>query len=550
MMTPTQKAAQMIMPQNGPTSVVSAADPGAVFSGGGPAGPTSKDPASWAAFTDAYRAAARAAPLSIPIFYGLDVVHGNNATTSSTIFPHNAGLGSSRDPALVQAVYNIAAQEALAVGINWTFGPFSGVVWDYRWGRVYESFGGDPTLVADLVRAAVIGFQGPGGIGSGTPGVGGAVACAKHFAGDGQMGPPSHNGGVVDRGVITVDLPTMTTWGINPYIPAIQAGLGCIMVSDATWNGVSLTMDSQMITTILKGQLGFKGFVISDWDAGDARTSVRAGVDMLMHPDTWAADLTAIAAMYGNPPDAARIDDAVTRILNVKCQAGLSTFKRGDPSTVGAPEHRALARKAVAASLVLLQNTGNVLPLSKTANTFVTGSGADNLDHQCGGWTLLWQGDNSSSPGNPMLSGATTIRAAISKVAPQASSMGAADAIVVVLSEHSYAETPGDSPTLDTLPPSDFALLAQARATGKPVVALVLSGRPVLLHDMTMADAWVAAWLPGSEGDGVADVLFGDAKPTGKLSHNWPASDAEFRVTLPVSSYTAQFKIGYGLTYP
>jgi beta-glucosidase len=322
------------------------------------------------------------------------------------------------------------------------------------------------------------------------------------------------------------------------------------MVSDASWNGVSLTTDQQMITTILKGQLGFKGFVISDWDAGDTRMSVRAGVDLLMHPTAWQNDLTTIAGMYSSPADAARIDDAVTRILNVKCQAGLSTFKRGDPTTVGSPAHRAVARKAVAASLVLLQNTSNVLPLAKTANVFVTGSGADNLDRQCGGWTLLWQGDNSSSPTNPMLSGATTIRAALSKVAPQASSMGAADAIVVVLSERSYAETPGDSGTLDTLPAADFALLAQARATGKKVVALVMSGRPVLLHDMTMADAWVAAWLPGSEGDGVADVLFGDVKATGKLSHNWPGSDALFRVTLPVASYNPQFKIGYGLTYP
>jgi beta-glucosidase len=536
-----QKAQQMVMLQNAFNGV-----PGAVFSGGGN-GPAVKSAASWAAFTGGFFAQAKNAQPPIPLLYGLDIVHGNNAVTSAVIMPHNAGLGATGDLALVQQVYNVAAQEALAVGINWTFGPFSGVVWDYRWGRVYESFGGDPVAVSKMVQAAVIGLQGPGGLGSGSPGVGGAVACSKHFAGDGQAGPPSAKGGVVDRGNVTVSPADMMKWGANPYVPAIDAGLGCIMVSDATWNGAQMTESKALLTTMLKSPppagLGFKGFVITDWDAGNTTTAVAAGVDMFMHPGSEANTIAIIANLPAGMD--ARIDDAVTRILNVKCQAGLSTFKPGDPATVGSIEHRMIARKAVAESMVVLQNTGNVLPLAKTANVFVTGSGANNLDNQMGGWTISWQGTGSQ------VTGATTIQAAISKVKPVAASMAAADVVVVVLSEGPYAEFKGDSASIDKLPAPDFTALTNAKAAGKKVVAIVMSGRPVLLHDLTQADAWIAAWLPGSEGDGVADVLFGDVHPVGKLPHHWPATNAQATwggAAVP-GAYTPMFKIGDGLTW-
>jgi beta-glucosidase len=551
-MTPLQKAEQMVMaPAPVATGLVTMDAPGGIVSGGsggGGMGPPSQDPATWVSFTAGYYAAAKKAPLSIPILYGVDIVHGANASPQAVIMPHNTGLGATRDVSLIRDVYNVAAQEALALGINWAYGPFTGVVWDYRWGRVYESFGGDPTFVAPMVQAAVLGFQGPNGLGSGTPGIGGEIACSKHFAGDGQMGPPSATGGVVDRGNITVDQADMFTWGINPYIPAIQSGLGCIMVSDATWNGKSLTEDTQMITTILKGQLGFKGFVCTDWDAGNTEINVIAGDDMMMHPDTWQADIETIANMYANY--SARIDDAVLRILRVKCQAGLSSFTAGDPSTVGSAAHRAVARQAVGESMVVLQNTGNVLPLAKTDKVYVTGSGANSMQNQCGGWTVTWQGDGAA------VVGGTTIQAAVSKVAPTAQSMSDADAIIVVLSEHPYAETPGDSPTLDTLPATDFTLLSQARASGKKVVAIVVSGRPVLINSpnhptsLSDADAWVAAWLPGSEGDGVADVLFGDVHPVGKLPHMWPANDSQARWGgESLTTYMPLFKIGDGLTW-
>jgi beta-glucosidase len=554
-MKPLQKAEQMVMaPAPVATGLVTMDAPGAIVSGGsggGGMGPPSQDPNTWVSFTAGYYAAAKKAPLSIPILYGVDIVHGANASPQAVIMPHNTGLGATRDFSLIHDVYNVAAQEALALGINWAYGPFTGVVWDYRWGRVYESFGGDPTFVAPMVQAAVLGFQGPNGLGSGTPGMGGEIACSKHFAGDGQMGPPSATGGVVDRGVITVDQADMFTWGINPYIPAIQAGLGCIMVSDATWNGKSLTEDTEMITTILKGQLGFKGFVCTDWDAGNTAVNVLAGDDMMMHPDSWQADIETIANMYA--ANSARIDDAVLRILRVKCQAGVSSFTAGDPSTVGSPAHRAVARKAVGESMVVLQNTGNVLPLAKTDKVYVTGSGADSMKNQCGGWTVSWQGDGE------LVVGGTTIQAAVSRVAPAAQSMADADVVIVVLSElseHPYAETPGDSATLDTLPAADFTLLSQARASGKKVVAIIVSGRPVLINSpshpsaLTDADAWIAAWLPGSEGDGVADVLFGDVHPVGKLPHMWPANDSQARWGgQSLSTYTPLFKIGDGLTW-
>jgi beta-glucosidase len=537
-MSRMQKAQQMVMLQNSFSGI-----PGAVFSGGG-AGPNDKSAASWATFTDGFFNQAKGAQPPIPLLYGLDIVHGNNASTSAVILPHNSGLGATGDVALVQQVYNVAAQEALAVGINWTFGPFSGVVWDYRWGRVYESFGGDTTAVSKMVQAAVFGLQGPGGLGSGTAGIGGAVACAKHFAGDGQAGPPCGKppSCIVDRGNITVSDTDMLKWGASPYVSAIQAGLGCVMVSDATWNGAQMTESSHLLTTILKGQLGFKGFVITDWDAGSTAASVRAGVDMFMHPGSEPNTINIIANLPAS--DDARIDDAVTRILNVKCQAGLSTFKRGDPTTVGSAAHRMIARKAVAESMVVLQNTGNVLPLAKTANVFVTGSGANNLTNQMGGWTISWQGSGNQ------VQGATSIQAAISKVKPVAGSMGAADVVVVVLSEGPYAEFQGDRNSIDTLPAGDFAALTQAKAAGKKVVAIVLSGRPVLLHDLTQADAWIAGWLPGSEGDGVADILFGDVHPVGKLPHHWPATDAQATWGgAALTNYKPMFKIGDGLTW-
>jgi beta-glucosidase len=558
------KAGQMVMGDN-PANMgdVTSNAPGAVFAPGGaqPGGGT--DVSAWAAMTDGYYAAANQTALQIPLLYGLDAVHGNNGATGTVIFPHNAGMASSRNPQFMYQVAQIEASEILAAGVNWAFGPFAGTTWDYRWGRIYESFSEDPTWAGEMLTAEIQGFQGLNGLGSGTA----LMACSKHAAGDGQCGPPSAKGGVVDRGNATIDQPTMEQWGLAQYVPAISAGLGCIMVSDASWNGQSMTFGSSASTLLglLKGQYGFNGFIITDWDAanGNESAAINAGVDMLMPPSKpWTAAISTIANDTSIPDT--RIDDAVSRILNAKCQAGLfgvggqPAWKR-DPSLiagVGSAAHRMVGRQAVQQSLVLLQNANNVLPISKTANVYVDGSGADSMDNQCGGWTISWQGNGGMTTG-------TTIKQAITNVKAPVSSMSAADVIVIVLSEHPYAEMLGDSQTLDTLPGSDFTLLQQARASGKPVVALILSGRPVLINAgshpnaLSDADAWIAAWLPGTEGDGVADVLFGNYHPTGKLSHSWPADDNSANIMCGSGyagkncggGYNPMFALGFGLTY-
>jgi beta-glucosidase len=558
-MSRLQKAGQMVSGVNPADSDVAANAYGSVLSGGSDMPTTGNTPQDWAGMTDGYAQAAASTPLSIPLIYAIDAVHGNSHPSGTVIFPHAVGLGSSRDASLVTQVGQMTALESIATGITMTYAPQASVAWDARWGRFFETFSEDVDWATEMVTASVIGLQGPMGLGTGSPGM---IACAKHWAGDGQ-GTAGKSflpgwGGVVDRSDIEIDLPTMQKYGMAAYLPAIQAGLGCIMVSDTTWNGSFITSNSQLITDQLKGMYGFKGFVITDWNAnvnaGGIEPTINAGVDMLMEPvappgnGNWQQAVQTIANS-SNIPDS-RIDDAVTRILNTKCQAGLFNFTR-DPSllaSVGSPDHRALARKAVAQSLVVLQNNNNVLPLSKSASVWVGGSGADSLSTQCGGWTINWQGNGNATTG-------TTILKAIGNVTSLAGDMNSASVDVVVLSEHTlpYAETPGDSATLNTIPQSDFDLLTQARGTGKPVVAIVLSGRtPLITNALSNADAWIAAWLPGTEGDGVADILFGTVKPTGKLSHSWRRDDSQANFMTCCnngSSYNPLFPLGFGLTY-
>jgi beta-glucosidase len=296
---------------------------------------------------------------------------------------------------------------------------------------------------------------------------------------------------------------------------------------------------------ILKGSLGFPGFVATDWEAASAAggfvAAANAGVDMFMEPVSWSSARDQIASGVGVD----RINDAVRRILAVKCQAGLFNWTRdaGLINQVGSAPHREVARQAVRESMVLLQNDNNALPLAKASNVWVGGSGASSLTNQCGGWTISWQGDGSRTTG-------TTVSQAIGKVATVVGSMDDADTAVIVLSEGPYAEFQGDSMTIDTLPGADFDLLAQARNAGKKVIAIIFSGRPVLItDDLGNADAWIAGWLPGTEGDGVADVLFGDHAPTGKLSHSWPASGDQASQNLADPGFTPLFPFGHGLTY-
>jgi beta-glucosidase len=574
-MTRQEKAAQMVMADDPKPGDITGTGYGAAFLGGGenPGGITVS---AWAPEIDAVLSSVP--PVSgmpsvkIPLLYGFDAVHGNSGTQGTVVFPHNAGMASSRDAAFVTQVGQIEAQEILAAGVNWMFGPFAGTTWDYRWGRTYESFSEDPTWAGEMIAALILGLQGPTGLGSSNH----LMACSKHAAGDGQCGPPSNRGGVVDRGNAVITDAQMEQWGLAQYVPAMAAGLGCIMVSDGFWNGQYMTTDAHLILDLVKGMYGFKGFVISDYNSACGTATVPAalaGVDMFMAPECQQAAITALATATA-PGLPARIDDAVTRILNAKCQAGdfaVPSFQP-DPSLIaaaGGPAHRKVGEQAVAQSLVLLQNNGKVLPISKTANVYVGGSGSNDIGRQCGGWTISWQGSSGS------ITTGTTILQGITNVKPPVATMADADVVVIVLSElisnsfvknaSTYAEFEGDVESIDTLNPADISLLAQARMSGKPVVAIIISGRPVLInspaHPTTLAnaDAWIAAWLPGTEGEGVADVLFGDYPPTGKLSHSWPPDDTSANImcgTAPggyaqknciaEGGYKPLFALGYG----
>jgi beta-glucosidase len=553
-MSRAEKSAQMVMAPLGnlSTTDVKTLAPGAIFAPGGypdPAAALSID--GWGTLIDSYTAVIPQTAHQIPFLIGADAVHGNNTATGAVIFPHNAGLGGTGDPALVEQIGRITAQEAAAAGLNWTFAPVVSVAWDLRWGRVYESFNEDPSIANQFAAAATMGLQGVGGLGTTGPGL---VACSKHWAGDGQATTPvgqtaTWKGGIVDRGDITLDMGTLMQVAVAPYMGAVSAGLGSIMVSDATWMGSSLTSNSQMITTVLKGQLGFAGFVSTDWNAAtDSPGStipkaIMAGVDMLMQPKDWKGAINTINTSTTTITDD-RITDAATRIIQTKCQAGLFAHPTRDTTlaaSVGSDAHRMVARQAVRESMVLLQNTGSVLPIAKTAKVWLGGSGADSLANQMGGWTITWQGNGAKTSG-------TTIKTAIGKVATIVPNIADADVAVVVLSEAPYAEFEGDKPNLNTLPATDFTALDMAKTAGKKVVAIVLSGRPVTISaHMASADAWIAAWLPGSEGDGVADVLFGTYHPTGKLSHSWPMAATEY--SIKATGFTPQFKAGFGLTY-
>jgi beta-glucosidase len=553
-----QKVAQMVMGQYGDVGSgdVSSEEVGTVFSSGS-AVPGSGSAGEWASLIDGYITASQSTPNGLPILFGIDAVHGNSKATGTVIFPHNIGLGCTRNPELLEEVGKITASEMAATGANWTFGPVLSVSHDDRWGRTYESYSEDPGDVALFGGAVVVGLQGRGGLGTGAPGV---IACAKHFAGDGQATygtsrKPAYGGdpgGLVDRGDVQIEEATMRTLGIAPYIPAIEAGLGSIMVADTTWNGVNMTGHQQLLTTILKGELGFAGFVTTDWDAvmpdqngPGVVTAINAGVDMLMAANGWQSQRDEIAGAAGGSISQERIDDAVRRVLTVKCEAGLFGRTRDASlmAQVGSAAHRAVGRQAVRESLVLLQHEGGVLPLTKGSNVWVAGSGADDLGRQTGGWTIGWQDGGDRTQG-------TTIRDGISAVANVVSNVAEADAAIVVLSEGPYAEWYGDVSSIDTLPSGDFSLLSEARNAGKPVVAIIVSGRPVLIADqLANADAWIAAWLPGTEGDGVAEVLFGDYNFTGKLGHSWPRTNDQANMNKDDAGFAPLFPYGHGLTY-
>jgi beta-glucosidase len=547
---------------------------GSVLSGGGSDPKSGNTVADWTTLYEQMQSAALNTRLKIPILYGVDAVHGHSNVVGATIFPHNIGLGCTRNPALVEKAGAVTALEVRATGIQWTFAPMVSVVRDERWGRTYEGFGESPELSRDLGVAAVRGLQG-----SSPRDPKRILACAKHYIGDGgttfgtgmpKTGPGASGNFPMDRGDTRVTEAELRRLYLPAYVAAVDAGVGTIMVSYNAWNGVKASGSKRLMTEILKGELGFKGFLISDWNAideipgdyrSDVEASVNGGMDMFMVPDKYAEFFETLkAAVNDGKVPMSRIDDAVRRILRVKAGMGLLdegakvTADRSLHALVGSAEHRKVARDAVRQSLVLLKNEGKALPLSKSAaRIHVTGRAADDIGIQSGGWTIEWQGKAGA-----VTTGGTTILKAIrdavspsTKVTFSVDGSGAtgADVVVAVIGETPYAEFEGDRTDLG-LDPGDIAAVRAARASGVPVVVVLVTGRPMIL-DTVLADsrAVVAAWLPGTEGHGVTDVLFGDYKPTGKLSYSWPRSMAQIPVNVGDARYDPLFPYGFGLTY-
>jgi beta-glucosidase len=531
---------------------------GSVLSGGG-SDPANNLPGTWLQSVNEIRAQALQTRLKIPLLYGIDAVHGNNNILGATIFPHHIGLGAMHDPSLVEQAERITAEEVEGTGIRWAFAPCIAVSRDIRWGRTYESFGESPDLVSELGAAAVRGFQGN------KLNKNSVLACAKHFAADGG----TENG--KDQGNAVCDEATFRKVYLPPYAAAIKAGAGSIMISYSSWNGQKMHGNKHLLTDVLKNEMGFKGFLVSDWAAidqlspdykNDIETSINAGLDMVMIPfgpgeknnyQEFIADLKDLVATGKVSP--ARIDDAVRRILRVKFQMGLFDEGALNPAVtaaIGSPQHRKVARECVRESLVLLKNSNHLLPLKKNLKQItVIGKAADDMGLQCGGWTIDWQGKTGE-----VTTGGTTLLTAIKKAvnsgtdvnySPDGSDLKSPDVIIVVVGEQPYAEFKGDRQDL-SLAPEDAALVAKAKATNARVVILLYSGRPLVLGAaFNEADAFVAAWLPGTEAEGITDVLFGDRAFSGKLPRQWPVNNEQLSVDHTVG--LAQFQTGFGMTY-
>ena len=517
---------------------------------GGDSLPVPNRPDVWADMIDAYQSQALSTRLGIPLLYGVDAVHGHNGVRGATIFPHNIGLGCTRDPALVTAAARATAREVAATGIRWTFAPCIAVPRDEHWGRTYEGFGETPELAVTLGAAAIRGFQDAA---DGTA----ILACAKHFLGDGGTA------GGKDQGDTRIGEAELRRIHLPGYAAAVEAGVATVMVSYSSVNGQPMHGNRALITGVLKGELGFSGFVVTDWQAidklpgdypHDVETAINAGIDMVMVPLRYREFIRTLKALVvaGRVP-MARIDDAVRRILRQKARFRLWERPFRDRALlpeVGSAAHRAVARQAVRQSLVVLKNDAGTLPLRKGARVLLVGDKADDLGVQCGGWTVGWQG----RPGQT--TDGTTLRQAITDVVGRerlafssdaGGGAGEADVVIVVVGEGPYAEGAGDR-AHPILSADDRALVAAAKRGGKPVVVILLAGRPLVLGSaLDDATAFVCAWLPGTEGGGVADVLFGAAPATGKLSCSWARNESDIPINDGDPRYAPLFEYGFGL---
>lgn len=592
-MTLDQKIGQMTQPERAHITPeqVKAFHIGSVLSGGG-SFPGDNRPGDWVDMNDAYWAASMESDeghLAIPILYGVDAIHGHNNVLGATIFPHNIGLGAARDPDLLERIAQVTAREVLATGVEWTFAPTLAVARNDHWGRTYESYAEDPEVGITYADAFVRGLQADLGEHS-------VIACAKHWVGDGG----TTNG--KDQGETTISEGELREFHIAPYGPALDAQVLTVMASYNSWNGEKCHGHRYLLTDVLKGEMGFEGFIVSDWDGTEQvhedyptalERSVNAGVDMFMVPIKWESHIQTLRELVqARRVPMSRIDDAVRRILRVKMAYGL--FERPRPAerpwsnhaSFGCDEHREVAREAVRKSLVLLTNDG-VLPVSKGARVLVAGKNAHDRGHQCGGFTATWQG----TTGSDFIPGGCSVWEGIEQLAPSAvfspdgSAEGEFDVAIVVIGERPYAEGMGDvraggpvhagsgagvedvsaidtdvapganpmrpySATLELAQthPEDLAVIQALAARGIPVVTVLISGRPLVANpEIDASSAFVAAWLPGSEGLGVGQVLFGEHDFQGRLSFSWPWRNDQ-NLNRGDGGEDPRFPYGFGLT--
>jgi beta-glucosidase len=526
---------------------------GSLLSGGGGAPRTGNTPSDWADMVDGYQLQALSTRLGIPLIYGVDAVHGHSNVFGATIFPHNIGLGATRNPDLARQVGEITAKEVYATGIPWTFSPCLCVSRDERWGRSYESFGEDPEI-ASMMATIIDGYQGAD-LGAADT----ILATAKHWIADGGTA------GGIDQGDAQIDETELRDIHMPPFEAAIARGVGAVMPSYSSWNGVKMHANQYLITDVLKDELGFDGLVISDWAgidqipgdyASDVRTAINAGIDMVMVPDNYQlfTDTLRTEILAGRI-SMDRIEDAVRRILTAKFALGLFAQPFADRTLIdqiGSAPHREVARQAVRESLVLLKNDG-VLPLPKTIDTVVVaGKSANDIGNQSGGWTISWQGQSGdTTPGTTVLEAVENAvdpgTAVVFQERPKKQISG--DLGIVVIGERPYAEGQGDDQHLGL--DSEDTRAVGTVCGAMPCVVVLISGRPMLIQDqLAQADAFVAAWLPGTEGDGIADVLFGDYDFAGTLPVTWPRDMNQVPINIGDTAYDPLFAYGFGLTYP
>lgn len=567
------KVAQLVMPDIGS---ITPADVrkyrfGTILNGGnsGPYGDDKGPAADWLKLADEYWEASTA-PLpkgepAIPAVWATDAVHGHANVIGATVFPHNIALGATGDADLIQRIGAATAVEIEVTGIDWTFAPTIAVARDDRWGRTYESYSEDPALVSRLGAAMVEGLQGrpgePGFLGEGK-----VAATAKHFFGDGGTAQG------VDQGDVNGDLAELMAIHAAPYPAAINAGVASVMASFNSINGSKMHGNGPLLTGELRGNLGFEGLVVGDWNGhgqvkgctnSNCPQALLAGLDVYMVPEDWKALHASLLKQVKNGTiPMARLDEAVLRVLRLKQQLGIfdgevkpsARALGGKWDRLGSPEHRAIAREAVAKSQVLLKNAG-LLPLDPAWRIEVAGKAADNIPQQAGGWSVTWQGGGDLTAAD--FPGATSIWAGIAAaveagggravLAPEGSTTGTPDVAIVVFGEEPYAEFVGDRKDLAFRDEEGLALLKAYRARGIRTVAVFLSGRPLWVNrELNAADAFVAAWLPGSEGAGVADILFGQRRPTGRLSFSWPGTCEGTPVN---DARDALFPVGFGLQF-